>query len=80
MYEEAEAEGKVEQYGLGETPPAFATPVIMVDKKESLIGRKVGDFRELNQVTIDYYYPAPEADVVLTEACGKDIQSVLDCV
>ena len=80
LYEEAEAEDKVERYGLGETPLAFATPVIMVDKKGSLIGRTVGVFRELNQVTVDYYDPAPEADVVLSEACGKDIHTVLDCV
>ena len=79
LYEEAEAEGKVEQYGLGETPPAFATPLIVVGKKGSVIGRKVGDVRELNQVTFEYHYPAPEADVVLTEACGKDMHSVLDC-
>ena len=52
----------------------------MVDKKGSLIGRKVGDFRELNQQTEDYYYPAPEADTVLSEACGKDFQSIFDCV
>ena len=52
----------------------------MVDKKGSLIGRKVGDFRELNLNTEDYYYPAPDAEAVLQDACGKDYQTTLDCV
>ena len=76
LYEEA----KVERYGLCETPPAFATPVIIVGKKGSLVGRKVGDFRELNQQAVDYFYPAPEADAILSDACGKDKHAVLDCV
>ena len=80
LYEEAEAEGKVERYGLGERPLVFATPVIMVDKKGSLIGRRVGDFRELNLNTEDYYYPAPDAEAVLQDACGKECQTTLDCV
>ena len=71
LYEEAEAAGKFERYGLGEHPLVFATPVAMVDKKGSLIGRKVGDFRELNLNTEDYYYPAPDAEAVLQDACGK---------
>ena len=79
LYEEAESEGKVERYGLGERPPVFATPVIMVDKKGSLIGRKVGDFREPNLNTEDYYYPAPDAEAVPQDACGKELQSIFDC-
>ena len=80
LYEEAEKEGKVERYELGSNPPCVCTPVFMVDKKGSLIGRKVGDFTQLNKVTEDYYYPAPEADSVLMEACGKRYHSLLDCV
>ena len=53
LYEEAEREGKVERYGLGERPPAICTPVFMVDKKGSLLGRKVGDFQMLNKITVD---------------------------
>ena len=37
LYEEAEAEGKVERYKLGEQPPPICTPVFMVDKKGSVI-------------------------------------------
>ena len=33
-----------------------------------------------NKVTEDYYYPAPEADQVLMDACGKELHSVFDCV
>ena len=80
LYEEAEQEGKVERYELGEKPPRVCTPVIVVDKKGSLIGRKVGDYQMFNKVTVDYYYPAPEADMVLMEACGKDKHTLLDCV
>ena len=80
LYEEAEREGKAERYDLGAKPPPVCTPVFVVDKKGSLIGRKVGDFRLLNQVTEDYYYPAPEADSVLMEACGKRYHSLFDCV
>ena len=80
LYEEAEREGKVEKYQLGETPPVICTPCIMVDKKGSLIGRKVGDFRMFNKVTMDYHYPAPEADAVLLEATGKKYHTTFDCV
>ena len=80
LYEEAEREGKVERYELGSKPPLVCTPVFIVDKKGSLIGRKVGDFRNLNMATEDYYYPAPEADSVLMEACGKKFHSLFDCV
>ena len=80
LYEEAEREGKVERYTLGERPPCVCTPVIVVDKKGSLIGRKVGDFRSFNLLTMDYYYPAPDADMVLMEACGKRFHSLFDCV
>ena len=80
LYEEAEAEGKVERYQLGQTPPRICTPVFIVDKKGSLIGRKVGDYTMFNKATEDYYYPAPEADQVLMDACGKELHSVFDCV
>ena len=80
LYEEAEREGKVEKYQLGETLPVICTPCIMVDKKGSLIGRKVGDFRMFNKVTMDYHYPAPEADAVLLEATGKKYHTTFDCV
>ena len=52
----------------------------MVDKKGSLIGRKVGDFTLFNKVSEDYYYPAPEADQVLMNACGKLYHTLMDCV
>ena len=52
----------------------------MVDKKGSLIGRKVGDFRMFNKVTMDYHHPAPEADAVLLEAIGKKYHTTFDCV
>ena len=80
LYEEAEHEGRVERYELGMTPPRVCTPVFVVDKKGSLIGRKVGDFTMFNKVTEDYYYPAPEADRVLMDACGKSFHSLFDCV
>ena len=80
LYEEAEQEGKVEMYQLGDRPPPVCTPVFIVDKKGSLIGRKVGDFTLFNQVSEDYYHPAPEADKVLLDACGKEVHSVFDCV
>ena len=80
LYEEAEAEGKVERYQLGEQFPRVCTPVIVVDKKGPLIGRKGGDYRLFNDISVDYYYPAPEADSCLMEACGKEIHTVLDCV
>ena len=54
LYGEAEAEGKVVRYGLGETPPSICTPVFVVDKKGSLIVCKVGDFKMLNTITQDY--------------------------
>ena len=79
-YEEAEAEGKVEKYKLGEQPPSICTPVFLVDKKGSLLGRRVGAFTLFNKVSEDYYYPAPEADDVLMRACGKEYHSVFDCV
>ena len=31
-------------------------------------------------MTVDFFYLAPEADVALTEAGGKDTHTVLDCV
>ena len=80
LYEEAEKEGKAERFELGAKPPCCCTPVFVVDKKGSLIGRKVGDFRGLNNVTEDYYYPAPEADTCLMEACGKKYHTLFDCV
>ena len=80
LYEEAEKEGKVERFELGQKPPCICTPVFIVDKKGSLIGRKVGDFRSLNENTEDYFYPAPEADTCLMEACGKCYHSLFDCV
>ena len=80
LYEEAEKEGKAEKFELGAKPPKICTPVFVVDKKGSLIGRKVGDFRQLNLSTEDYYYPAPEADTVLMDACGKEFHSLFDCV
>ena len=33
-----------------------------------------------NKVSEDYYYPAPEADQVLMDACGKEYHSLFDCV
>ena len=55
LYEEAEHEGEVERYELGDRPPPVCTPVFIVDRKGSLIGRKVGDFTLFNIVTVDYY-------------------------
>ena len=80
LYEEAEHEGKVQRHELGDRPPPVCTPVFVVDKKGSLIGRKVGDFTLFSKVTEDYYYPAPDADKVLSEACGYEVHSLLDCV
>ena len=80
LYEEAEREGKVQRYQLGEPPPRVCTPVFIVDKKGSLIGRRVGDFTLFNQHTEDYYYPAPDADDALTRATGKKWLNLLDCV
>ena len=58
----------------------MVTPVFMVDKKGSAIGRRVGDYTGLNKVTEDYYHPPPEADQVLMNACGKSFHTVFDCV
>ena len=80
LYEEAGHEGKVHRLELGDKPPPVCTPVFIVDKKGSLIGRKVGYFTLFNKVTEDYYYPAPDADKVLSEACGYELHSLLDCV
>ena len=80
LYEEAVAEGKVEEIALGEDPPAICTPVFIVDKKGSVIGRRVGDFTLFNKVTEDYYYPAPEADQILMRACGQQFHTTMDCV
>ena len=80
LMEEAEKEGKAERYQLGEQPPRVCTPVLLVDKKESLIGRKVGDFTTFYNVSENYYYPAPEADQVLMDACGKLYHSLFDCL
>ena len=80
LYEEAVAEGKVEEFALGEDPPAICTPVFIVDKKGSVIGRRVGDFTLFNKVTEDYYYPAPEADQILMRACGQQFHTTMDCV
>ena len=52
----------------------------MVEKKGSLIGRKVGDFSLFNEATEEYYYPSPEADKVLSDACGYELHSLFDCV
>ena len=48
----------------------------MVDKKGSLLGRKVGDFTLVNKVTEDYAYPAPDADEILSRACGNNFHTV----
>ena len=80
LYKEAEKEGKVEMFQLGEQPPPMATPTFMVDKKGSSIGRRVGDYTMLNKATEDYYHPPLEADQVLMNACGKAFHTVLDCV
>ena len=58
----------------------MCTPVFIVDKKGSLLGRKVGHFGAFNKVTEDYYYPAPEAESVLMEACGKALHTLFDCL
>ena len=34
----------------------------------------------MNLNTEDYYYPAPDAEAVLQDACGKEYQTTLDCV
>ena len=80
LFEEAEHEGKQVRYELGEQPPRMCTPCFIVEKKGSLIGRKVGDFQMFNQLTEDYYYPAPDAEAVLLEACGQKFHSLFDCV
>ena len=80
LFEEAEHEGKQVRYELGEQPPRMCTPCFIVEKKGSLIGRKVGDFQMFNQLTEDYYYPAPDAEATLLEACGHKFHSLFDCV
>ena len=34
----------------------------------------------LNKVSEDYYYPTPDADRVLMDACGKSFHFLFDCV
>ena len=79
MEEEVE-DGKAEPYAIGEDPPAICTPVFVVDKQGSLIGRKAGDYTLFNKVSENYIYPAPEADSVMMNACGKRIHTLIDCV
>ena len=43
-FAQVEREGKIERVRPGDPSPPCVTPVFVVDKKGSLIGRKVGDF------------------------------------
>jgi hypothetical protein len=58
----------------------MVTPTFMVDKQGSVIGRRAGDYTTVNKVIEDYYHPAPEADSITMNACGKKFHSLLDCV
>ena len=80
LVEEEVVEGKLEPLGPNDPVPPMVTPTFVVDKKGSLIGRRVGDFRELNQNTEEYYYPAPDAEAILNRATGQQFHSTLDCV
>ena len=78
--EEEVAEGKLEKWEPGEKEPPCVTPVFIVDKKGSLIGRKVGAYQFLNEGTEDYYHPAADADAILKRAAGRRYHTVADCV
>ena len=80
LIEEEVVEGKLEPLGPNDPVPPMVTPTFVVDKKGSLVGRRVGDFRELNQNTEEYYYPAPDAEAILSRATGQKFHSTLDCV
>lgn len=80
LIEEEEREGKIERLGPNDPRPPCVTPVFMVDKKGSLIGRRVGAYQFLNEGSLDYYHPAPDADAILVRATGRAFHSVLDCV
>ena len=80
LLEEEEADDKIERLELGERPPPIVVPTFIVDKKGSLIGRRVGDYTVFNMVTEDYFWPAPDGDAVLMRATGRKYHSTLDCV
>ncbi len=80
LLEEEENEGKIEPLGLGEDPPHIVVPTFIVDKKGSLLGRRVGDYTDFNLLTEDYFWPAPDGEAVLSRATGKKHHSTLDCV
>ena len=79
LIEEECAEGKLVDLGPGETPP-MVSPTFMVDKKGSLIGRRVGAYMDFNAATEDYFFPAPEAEAVLMRATGRARHTSCDCV
>ena len=80
LLEEEVAEGKIEPLGLGEEPPKIVVPTFIVDKKGSLLGRRVGDYPDFNALTEEYYWPAPDAEATLMKATGKQFHTTLDCV
>lgn len=80
LIEEEESEGKIRRLSPNDPPPPCVTPVFVVDKKGSLIGRKVGAYQYLNEGTVDYYHPAPDADRVFGKATGREFHTLLDCV
>ena len=77
---EEEADNKIERLQVGEEQPQLVTPTFIVDKKGSLIGRRVGDYTQWNDLSEEYYYPAPDAEAVLMRATGRKFHSTLDCV
>ena len=77
LIEEEEADGKLVPLVARESPP-LVTPTIVVDKKGSLIGRRVGAYMEWNNASEDYFYPAPDAEACLMRATGREYHSTMD--
>ena len=78
--EEQLADGKLRKWEPWEPMPPMVTPVFIVEKKGSLLGRMVGDFSTFNKNTEDYFWPAPDAEAVMMRAIGKEFHTTLDCV
>ena len=64
-------EGKLEPLGPSDPLPLMVTRTCIVDKEGSLIRRQLGDFRQLNQNTKEYYsYPTLDAEAIFEPSYG----------
>ena len=78
--EEQIKEGKLREWTRDDPMPPMVTPVFIVERKGSLLGRMVGDYTCYNKATEDVCWPAPDAESVLQRAMGKSYHTTLDCV